>query len=271
MNNKLNIGQIVSAEEEAKKWTDSVNDIRKDIMIHARDEYDTFLEKCLEPYGIDKMYSARHLGRVRIEEENPHVDGYEAVTYQRFYIDGAYAFTVVFKQKSMDWNEIDTGLLFSYKKVIEQDLVPNEEVINTLKSLMNSTPEAATSSRDKALLKAIAALEEQKKYQWIFTCIGDQKWDDLFEKVEKALGFKLFFWQKTYIMHKNMRHTGITTARILSELLNDTEKMPIDFARSAANRKEQFYRKELLKIKEKLDKAGIETRAVCVWTKEVCE
>lgn len=152
-------------------WFDQVNDMGKDIAYHARDEYDTFLEKCLESYGINKENAHRYAGRIRIEEESPHIEGFETVSYQRFYIDGKYEFTVVFKQKPMNWNEIDTGLLFSYKKVVEQDLVPkemaNEEVINTLKSLMNSTPEAATSRRDKALLKAIAALEELDRFNRI--------------------------------------------------------------------------------------------------------
>lgn len=33
--------------------------------------------------------------------------------------------------------------------------------------------------------------------QWIYSPVNDPKWDNLFEQIEKALGFKLFIWQKT--------------------------------------------------------------------------
>ena len=249
-----------------KKWFDTVNDMWQNISYHARDEYDTFLEKCLEPYGIDKINAALIADRVRIEEENLHIDGFETVSHQRFYIDGKYEFTIVMTRAFQTTNnECCMICRTTYDKVVEQDRVPkempNEEVINTLKCLMNSTPESAISKRDKALNKAIAALEEQDKYQWIFACVGDPEWNDLFEKVEKALGFKLFYWQKTYILGKGQRRSGETTAIILQELLK-TEATPIDCSRPARNKKSDFLRKDLLRIKEKLDKAGIKTREV---------
>lgn len=249
-----------------KKWFDTVNNMGQNIAYHARHEYDTFLEKCLEPYGVDKINAALNADRVRIEEENLHIEGFETVSYQRFYIDGKYAFTIVMTQAfETTNNECCTRCRTTYDKVVEQDLVPNEmpneEVINTLKCLMNSTSESATSKRDKALNKAIAALEEQDKYKWIFAGVNKTEWDSLFEKVEKALGFKLFFWQKTYILRLGYRRSGETTAMVLKKLL-DTEAEPIDFSRPTRNKKSDFFRKDLLRIKEKLDKAGIKTREV---------
>ena len=148
---------------EMKNWFEDVNNMGQDIAIHARDEYDTFLEKCLEPYGITKENAHRYADRVHIKEENPHIEGFETVSYQRFYIDSEYAFTVVFKQRSMELNESDTGLLFSYKKVIEQDLVSkinlnmtNKEAIDILRTHQVFVVSPVT---NEALNLAIAALE----------------------------------------------------------------------------------------------------------------
>lgn len=257
--------KCMSGPGKKATWFDSVNDMGKDIAYHARDEYDTFLEKCLEPYGINKLNAAYDAHRVRIEEENPHIDGFETVSYQRFYIDDRYAFTVVFKQKPMNWNEIDTGLLFSYKKVIEQDLTPkkinmtNKEAAEILETVRGMS---TTSNEDEAFSKAIAALEEQDKYQWIFAGVGDPEWDNLFEEVEKALGFKLFYWQKTYVIRTALRRCGSTTAYILRDLLFDIGATPIDYTKPTSDKRNKFYRDELFKIKEKLDKAGIKTREV---------
>ena len=90
------------------------------------------------------------------------------------------------------------------------------------------------------------------------TCSGNEK---LYRKIEKALGFKLFVWQKTYIEHGVFRCYGKTTAQILRELLN-TKAEPIDFRQPARSHKEQFYRQELMTIKHRLEAEGVKTRAV---------
>lgn len=136
---------------EEKRWFDMVNDIGRDIEVHARDEYDTFLEKCLEPYGINKLNAAKYTNRVRIEEESPHIDGYDTVTYQRFYIDGKYAFTVVFKQEPVNEGGFMTGMITTYEKVFEQDRIPkekpmtNKEAIGYIKRIISgdSKPDIA--------------------------------------------------------------------------------------------------------------------------------
>lgn len=98
---------------------------------------------------------------------------------------------------------------------------------------------------------------------WIYRSINpsDSEFEKTIRAVENALGFKLFVWQKTYIKNEHFRQMGDTTARILRDLL-DVSGKPIDYTRGAATPRQQFYRRELREIKEKLDRAGIPTRDV---------
>lgn len=98
---------------------------------------------------------------------------------------------------------------------------------------------------------------------WIYRSINppDSEFEKTIRAVENALGFKLFVWQKTYIECERFRYMGDTTARILRDLLDVSEK-PIDYTRGAATPRQKFYRRELREIKEKLDRAGIPTRTV---------
>lgn len=250
---------------EMKNWFKDVNNMGQDIAIHARDEYDTFLEKCLEPYGITKENAHRYADRVRIKEENPHIEGFETVIYQRFYIDNKYEFTVVFKQTTAASGKYIGGIITTYEKVVEQDRLPKEEPMTNKKAaeiLEMVRGMSANSDEEEAFAKAIEALEEQDKYKWIFGELPDPEWNKIFEEVEKALGFKLFHWQKTYVVGVGFRQWGSTTACILRDLLWDAEESPIVYTVPASSKTERFYRAELLKIKEKLDKAGIKTREV---------
>lgn len=90
---------------------------------------------------------------------------------------------------------------------------------------------------------------------------GNPELQDRISRVEDVLGFKLYCWQKTYIANGKFRRYGETTAKILKELL-DIEGEPIDYRRPAGSKVEEFYRCELIDIKEKLDAAGIKTRDV---------
>lgn len=98
---------------------------------------------------------------------------------------------------------------------------------------------------------------------WIYRSTNppDSEFEKTIRAVESALGFKLFVWQKTYIECERFRYMGDTTARILRDLL-DVSAKPIDYTRGAATPRQQFYRRELREIKEKLDGAGIPTRKV---------
>ena len=92
----------------------------------------------------------------------------------------------------------------------------------------------------------------------------------LFEKIEAALGFKLFFWQKTFIIYGTFRRFGKTTAECIRDLVR-TDLPPIDFTRYPRTPMEDFYRKEMVEIQKKLSAAGIKTRTIRwpAWKREV--
>lgn len=99
----------------------------------------------------------------------------------------------------------------------------------------------------------------------------DEKLEAWITAVEKALGYKLFFWQKTYIEKGAFRQYGETTAKILREL-SQTELLPIDFRQYRRHgRREHIYCEQLLETKAILDNAGIQTRAVITCEKEYRE
>lgn len=85
--------------------------------------------------------------------------------------------------------------------------------------------------------------------------------ETLFEKIEDALGFKLFIWQKTFIAYGKFRYYGETTAYVLGELLQ-VDGPPIDYTIRPRSNQEAIYRKELIRTKEKLSRQGIETRTI---------
>lgn len=85
--------------------------------------------------------------------------------------------------------------------------------------------------------------------------------EEFFKDIEKALGFELFVWQKTLIVEGTYRQSGRTTAEIIRELIAIGDK-PIDYSRKQRNMHTDFYIHELLKIKEKLEAAGVKTRPV---------
>lgn len=92
-------------------------------------------------------------------------------------------------------------------------------------------------------------------------------WVD-FDAVEKALGFKLFGYQKSYILGQGFRQMGRTTAEIL-QMLFDKEQYnnPIEFTYPPINTQNAIFRQQFRAIWEKLRDAGIEMRPV-FWSME---
>ena len=89
----------------------------------------------------------------------------------------------------------------------------------------------------------------------------DERWEEFLEKVEAALGFKLFKWQKTYVVSGYARYSGKTTAECL-RLLLAVDGEPLDFMNPPRSPREEFFRKQLKDIQEKLMAADIPTRTV---------
>lgn len=90
-----------------------------------------------------------------------------------------------------------------------------------------------------------------------------------FDAVEKALGFRLFGYQKEYILSGCAyagRRTGKTTAEILYQLLS-VDKEPIDFSKPASSKRISTNRQYYRDIWEKLHNAGIKMRPV-FWSKK---
>lgn len=109
-----------------------------------------------------------------------------------------------------------------------------------------------------------------KNMDWIYNPVNEPDLDNTLAAVEKALGFKLFIWQKTFIATGKFRRYGATTAEILRELLAVDER-PLDYTAPPGSCMAALYRAELLKIKEKLDVAGVPTRKVATSRKQLRE
>lgn len=89
-----------------------------------------------------------------------------------------------------------------------------------------------------------------------------------FDAVEKALGFRLFGYQKSYILHQGFRQMGRTTAEILRMLFDEEQfNNPIDFTEPPRNKRLRLFRQEFREIWEKLHDSGINMRPV-FWSKE---
>lgn len=94
---------------------------------------------------------------------------------------------------------------------------------------------------------------------WIYRDIPTRNNID-YEKVEEALGFKLFIWQKTLIERGKYRQSGRTTAQILRELLTDTEQELV--LQRPHSIREEIEQHQLLEIYKKLKENGIKCKTV---------
>lgn len=100
-------------------------------------------------------------------------------------------------------------------------------------------------------------------YDMIYGGLASPDANELIKLVEEALGIKLFYWQKTYLMTGAYRHSGLSLAQHLRFLLDtDNQSYPVDY-RHPRNKIEEQTKFELHQLKEKLDKAGIKT--INIW------
>lgn len=81
-----------------------------------------------------------------------------------------------------------------------------------------------------------------------------------FDKVEMALGFELFYWQKTYIQFGSYRRSGKSVAVALHILLNNIDE-PLTLPKPRNNR-ESIEQQILVEIYKKLQSANVPCRQI---------
>lgn len=135
--------------------------------------------------------------------------------------------------------------------------------LNFLESIFDIKPEDLQKAIDVKLERErrLVRMIKNEFPEWIYSPVNDPMWNNLFERIEDALGFKLFIWQKTYIMGLGYRCSGQTTADVLRNLVGERTSESIYLERPK-NRMEDFYQKELIEIKRKLDDKGIISRDI---------
>lgn len=69
----------------------------------------------------------------------------------------------------------------------------------------------------------------KQEYEWQHREIGQPTLDELFSKINEALGIELWIWQKTYMTMGTYRQMGATTAQCLRVLLF-SETTPLDYS-----------------------------------------
>lgn len=146
-------------------------------------------------------------------------------------------------------------------KIIIEGFLGDDEVINealemACKALEEVQELHKIATPEQARTAAIVAYAE-----YMF-CPEDVK---KFEMIEKALGFKLYVWQKTYLATGHYRRIGSTTAECLKRLLfNHT---PIDFSERPRNPREECERFSMYQIHDKLQAAGVATNPI-LWSRK---
>ena len=246
-------------------WCNIINTTISSIESRSRDNYESIVERNLKPYGITKLNAYDVASRVYIEEERLEEKGYDSIIYQRFYIDGEYKFTIVCKHMSLIVKDVGESVIMAkYETIIEDDRqsMTTEEAIDILDRIV-------VENHDGKMVQAIRqAKEALKKNEKMETMIYGNHLplsNIDFKAIEKALGIKLFYWQKTYIETGVYRRYGDTTARVLRELLDPNRKdVPIilNNHRGWTIAEENVYKNMMREIKLKLDAAGIETRPI---------
>lgn len=113
-------------------------------------------------------------------------------------------------------------------------------------------------------------IEENKALAWIYHIPEEIYGIVDFDAIENVLGFRLFSWQKSYILtgSTQWRIPGKSTAMILRELFNREQyNNPIDFTYPPRTKRDHVNRQQFRDIWEKLQDAGVPMRPV-FWTKE---
>lgn len=160
-------------ESTRNNWYETVNDISSVIGDIAEEGYNTFLEKCLQPYGINRSNIYENAKRVAIEETTGSVSEEMQFIYQRVYVDNHYAFTIICRMHlMMNKNPLNLNTKFTYERMIEQNRLPkepfisNEEAAHELESwIANCETPRSIAVFNKAIeaLKYMETMEKRKE------------------------------------------------------------------------------------------------------------
>ena len=129
----------------------------------------------------------------------------------------------------------------------------------------NITHVGPESEAIRVILREYETLEAHYKFvdNWLHMPYPGH--EELFQKIEKALGFKLFTWQKSFLITGEYRRIGDTTARSIKQLLEDKE---INLQIPPRNARQRFEQQELLRIYDMLKPTGLIKAKVKVRGKE---
>lgn len=130
----------------------------------------------------------------------------------------------------------------------------------------NITHVGPESEAIRVILREYDVLEAHYKFIDDWLRMPFPGYEELFQKIEKALGFRLFTWQKTFIISGEYRRIGDTTARSIKHLLEDRE---INLQLPLRNARQRFEEKELLRIYNQLKPTGLIKAKVKVRGKEL--
>ena len=84
------------------------------------------------------------------------------------------------------------------------------------------------------------------------SCMFDDSTRNWFRNVEQALGFRLLYWQKYYILYGAQRLSGQTTAQILRDIYYGAK-----LSSESSWKAQAYYAMKFKEIQEKLRKNGI--------------
>lgn len=153
------------------------------------------------------------------------------------------------------------GRLIDEKDLL--DLLKNEEwrldEVNTVEDFKEIIDKVPTACSEFGSVEELREAKQIHQIAYHFDAFL-QKDKEIFEKIEKALGFRLYSWQKSYIYTGHFRRIGSSTAECLKRLLfNDT---PIDFSEKPRSMKEDCERSSMIRIYNTLQEAGIKTNPI---------
>lgn len=118
----------------------------------------------------------------------------------------------------------------------------------------NITHVGPESEAIRVILREYETLEAHNKIVDDWLHMSFSGYEELFQKIEKALGFRLFTWQKTILISGEYRRIGDTTARSIKQLLEDKE---INLQIPPRNARQRFEQKELLRLYDQLKPTGL--------------